>query len=69
MHNSIGAPSLQERDLIAEQREVRLERMVGELLKTNQELRFQMALLKQRPETGNGAEGDQLSWAGLAWPG
>jgi hypothetical protein len=54
--------------LTAEAKRVRLEKLVGELLKTNQELRFKVAELEQQTARLQRGLAQSCSGAGMLWP-
>jgi regulator of replication initiation timing len=53
-----------ETELAAEQRE-RMRALIAELVKTNQELRFKVARLKEKIERLEKGLPDEIPWAGM----
>lgn len=53
-----------ETELTAEQRE-RMRALIAELVKTNQELRFKVARLKEKIERLEKGLPDEIPWAGM----
>jgi hypothetical protein len=54
--------------LALETRNHQLLRLVGELLQTNQQLRFKVAELEQRADAADGALDEASRWSGFLLP-
>jgi hypothetical protein len=60
-----SVPSALEQLRLLEARHQRLQVVVGELLQTNQELRFQVATLEQRAESAERGLASASTWAAI----
>jgi hypothetical protein len=52
----------------AKDKQVRLEKLVGQLLETNQQLRFKVAQLEQQKESLERGLTQSCAGAGMLWP-